>query len=117
MKIRNENDFLGCLISVRDKDNDVDLSKAMHATGFCNLDFSIFLKKLEDKEVIMMLDTETCHLYQWSIDSYQSPMKIALFKIGKLLLLTVKNVVIYVGGIVSGIVVAYISFLLNNMLK
>ncbi|OUO75190.1 hypothetical protein B5F53_18555 [Blautia sp. An249] len=114
--IKNENDFLKVLIESKDSDNDVSVSKVMKGNQLTSLDFSCMLARLTEKEYIIQTDSETIHLYPWGIAAYKSLWKRIAFWIGKLLILTIKNLILFIGGILSGLIVAYGTFLINKML-
>lgn len=114
-QIKNENDFLGYLISVKDSENNVDLEKLIKSEILPNLDISELVNILESKNYTKQIDTCTLHLYTWGISAYIPTWKRIGIWIAKLLILTIKNLILFVGGILSGIIVAYATFLINNM--
>lgn len=116
IKIKNENDFLGYLISVKDSENNVDLEKLIKSEILPNLDVSELVNILVSKNYAKQTDSCTLHLYTWGISAYIPTWKRIGIWVIKLLVLTIKNLILFVGGILSGIIVAYATFLINNML-
>ena len=111
-QIKNENDFIGFLISVKSSENDIDVHSAFKASGLSQIDFSHYTDSLTDKGLLKYMDTQTYHMFPECISSYCPTNKRILLWIAKMLVLTVKNVIIYVGGILSGVIVAYLSSLI-----
>ena len=70
IKIKNENDFLGYLISVKDSKNNVDLEKLVKSEILPNLDISELVKILVSKNFAKQTDSCTLHLYTWGISAY-----------------------------------------------
>ena len=114
--IKNENDFLGLLISNKDSENNVHLSKISSDSGLTSLDISRLIENLSKHDFIVQTDTETIHLFPWGISAYKPLWKRIAIPICKLLVLTIKNLIIFIVGILSGIIVAYATVLLNELL-
>lgn len=112
----NKNDILGLIISFKNGNNDVDVNKLLTELNITNLDLSEYIKYLENEGYAKLIDSNTLHLYPWGISAYIPDWKRNLLWIAKLLILTLKNLILYVGGILSGIIVAYATFLINEML-
>lgn len=115
-QIKNENDFLGLLISQKDSSGNVDISKMSSDLGLTSIDISYMVKSLSEKDYIIQTDSRIIHLYPWGISAYKPLWKIIAMPIGKLLILTIKNLVLFIGGILSGLIVAYGTILLNEFL-
>lgn len=115
-QIKNENDFLGYLISVKNSENNINLKKLVESEILPSLDISELVNILVSKNYATQADTYTLHLYTWGISAYVPTWKRICLWILKLLVLTIKNLILFVGGILSGIIVAYATFLINNML-
>lgn len=111
-QIKNENDFIGFLISVKSDENDIDTISALKASNLSEVDFLHFIDSLSSKGFLKYIDTQTYHMFPERISSYRPTYKRILLCISKMLILTVKNVIIYVGGILSGVIVAYLSLLI-----
>lgn len=111
-QIKNTNDFIGFLISVKSDFNDIDTSIALSLSGLSQIDFSHYIDLLLNNGLIKYIDTQTYHLFPECISSYCPTYKRILLWISKMLILTVKNVIIYIGGILSGVLVAYLSSLI-----
>lgn len=113
---KTENEFPRFLISIKDSANNIDLNKAMSESGYSDIDLKQIIVALSEKDYIIQIDANTIHLYPWGIFAYKSRGKRFFLRLSKLLILTVKNLILFVGGILSGIIVAYATFLINNML-
>ena len=112
----SKNDLFGLIISSRNETNDVNINKLMDNYNLTSIDLSEFIKYLESEGYAKQVDTNTLHLFPWGISAYNPRWKTILLWFGKLLVLTLKNLILYIGGILSGIIVAYATFLINKML-
>lgn len=111
-QIKNENDFIGFLISIKSVENDIDTHAALKESNLSHVDFLHFMDSLLSKGLVKYNDTQTYHMFPECISAYRPTYKRILLWIAKMLILTVKNVIIYVGGILSGVIVAYLSSLI-----
>ena len=111
----NKDDILGLIISFKNENNDVNINNLLKELNITNLDLSEYIKDLESEGYAKLVDSNTLHLYPWGISAYKPKWKRCLLWIAKLLILTIKNLILYVGGILSGIIVSYATFLINKM--
>lgn len=114
--IKNRNDFLGFLIRIKNMENNVSINDAIEASGLTNLDFSELVNQILESHYAIQTDLNTLHLFPWGIAAYTPKWKRISLWFLKLCVLTVKNLILYIGGILSGIIVAYATFLINEML-
>lgn len=109
-KIQNENDMLGFLITHMDSNHNVGADVILKEAGIDNLSCYALLKSLESSHyIIYTYDTMT--VLSLGELNYRSPLKKLLLWILKLLILTIKNLIIYIAGILSGLIVAYLSYI------
>ena len=113
MKIKNENDFLGFLISIKNENDDVSVIKTFRESGLSNIDCAHYFKSLSSKGLLDFIDTDTYHLYPHGISSYVSPLKRLSLWVAKLLVLTIKNLIVYIAGILSAVIAGVILGLIQ----
>ena len=110
-KVKDKNDMLGFLIANQKPNGDVPSKIILDKLNDICLDnFSAnqLIKSLSDVHyIIYAMDVIT--VTKLGENNYNSPYKRFAIWLAKLLVLTVKNVVLYVGGILSGILVAYFT--------
>ena len=110
-KVKDKNDMLGFLIANQKPNGDVPSKIILDKLNDICLDnFSAnqLIKSLSDAHyIIYAMDVIT--VTKLGENNYNSPYKRFALWLAKLLVLTVKNVVLYVGGILSGILVAYFT--------
>lgn len=72
MKIKNENDFLVFLISIKDDNNNIDVLKMLKQSNISELDCSAYLSMLFNQGYIKYLDTQTYHIEPSGVNAYIS---------------------------------------------
>lgn len=111
MKIKNENDMLGVLISRMDSNNDIDnvvLMEDLSKFKFDRYSANVLMNELNRKHfIIKTLDTTTVTML--GINNYVSKWD----KIRSWLILLVKFAVSYTLGILSGVIMAFLIFKLG----
>lgn len=75
MKIKDENDFLGFLISIKNDNNDIDVIKMLKQSNLSELDCSYYLRVLSEQDYIRYLDTQTYHIEPKGLSVYTSPFQ------------------------------------------
>lgn len=106
---KTDNKYLGKMIKFCDKNNSFNIADFCQKYGISNTDFTMISKSLKSKNYLIDSDLSTLHICPSAFVDYVSPLKRFLLFTGKLLLLTVKNVVIFCAGILSGIATAYLT--------
>lgn len=106
--IKNENDFLGFLIKIKQNNGNISVSRILKESELNNIDCAHYLKSLQTKGYIQYMDTETYHIYPEGINAYVSfPKKLTRF-IEKILIFTTKELFVFISGVASGLLVAYL---------
>ena len=109
--IKNENDLLGFIIMNKDQNNEI---KTNYLISIANTDL-VSLSELVDRLVAkkyLIFSYDILSLTDIGIRNYVSTQKRFAIWLSKLLVLTIKNAMVYIAGILSGILVAYISNML-----
>lgn len=107
-QIKNENDFLGCLIAYSDKNDNCDINVIFKNCDIENLNASYYIKILESNNLIKHTDFCNIHILPSGKSAYQNNFK----KTRKLFFDFSKNsfkhcIEILISTI-SGIIVAYL---------
>lgn len=102
MKIKNENDFLGFLISMKQDNGNISAGKIIDLSGISDIDCIHYLKSLEEKGYIENLDMETYHIYPDGIYAYMPPKR----KIWGI----VKTIITYLLGLFTSLIGDIIEF-------
>lgn len=108
--VKNENDFLGILISNADNNHDCNVMDAIRKSGISDIDCLPFIKSLETKGFIKTMDFETIHIYPQAFESYTIPkrkIKNSILKTSKFTLKTVLEIII---GIIIAILSGFILY-------
>lgn len=111
--IKNENDFLGVLISNMDEDCCVSVYTMERATGLTTIQCGDILNSLCEKKHLQIMDTVTIRVTQLGLMAYISPKKRLLRWIASFCLFTIKEGIVFALGVVSGLLVAYFSRILG----
>ena len=104
-KIKNENDFLGYLIK-NSKNNVCNQHECYKESGLDQSSFIYYANILKDKHYIET-DVTNYYITQIGINNYISPVKKFALSFLKFSVLTLKELLVFLSGIVSGILVAY----------
>lgn len=108
MKIKNENDFLGFLVSIKNEKNSISVRNVLDQSGLSDIDCSHYFKSLQTKGYVRHMDSETYHIYPDGISAYISPAKRTFHVVGRMLVLTIKELFVFLSGVASGLLVAYL---------
>lgn len=107
--ITNENDFLGILIKCKDENNECYIQKIMNLSKMSDMDCMPFLKSLESKNIITATALGVFRLNPIAFSVYRSRRDRFFVFFGKLSVGALKFIITYVLGIISGLIIAYIT--------
>ena len=107
--IKDENSFLGALISIANNNHDCDYNTICKSFSIDAFDMKPYLESLNEKRCLCITDTQTIHLFPTAYGTYISPAKRIGMWLLKLLVLTVKNFVVFGTGVATGIAIAYFT--------
>ena len=106
--IKNENDLLGILIKNKDQNNMVEINLLKSIADIDQFSLQELISRLSAKKYLLP-SMSAVTLTDLGIRNYVSPRKKFAMWMAKMLVLTVKNLLFYVAGIISGILVSYFS--------
>ena len=106
-----ENRIIGCLIKVSDKNHNAKVVDVAEKWSIDLIDLSPIIGRLASLKLISQIDTETVHINLFGYAEYVSPTKRVLLFVGKYLALALKELVVFIGGVISGVLIAYLSHL------
>lgn len=107
--ITNENDFLGLMIKCKNNEDICHVGKVIEQSEMTDIQCLSFFKSLSDKGYIKNLDLETYQINPIALSMYQSPAKKTAKSIFKLSVSFLKFIITYILGIISGLVIAYLT--------
>lgn len=107
--VKNENELLGELIKIQRKHGKVDNSNLSELTGTDGITLEFLSKKLDEKHYIVY-SMDTSVVTDLGVANYVSKPKSFLLWIAKLLVLTLKEDVVFFSGVSSGLLVAYLMW-------
>lgn len=110
MEIKNENDFLGALISLKNENNEVDIGKLVKEYKLSYNLCSDYLKVLERKGYVAFVHLSGYRILPPGIEAYISPMK----KIFNFCIAILKILVPFFLGMFSGDIYAFITTFLGR---
>lgn len=91
--IKNENDFIGFLIKIKQDNGDISVSRILKESELNNIDCAHYLKSLQSKGYIQYMDSETYHIYPDGISSYVPN--------SKKFLLRLRDIILYLLGVIT----------------
>lgn len=109
MKIKNENDFIGFLISIKQSNGDISVSHILDKSGLNDIDCIHYLKNLESKGYIKNIDTETYHIYPDGISAH--------IPTAKKFFIRIRDIILYLLGLVTPYVVEAIIEIIKKLLQ
>ena len=112
-KIKNENDFLGYLISIKSDNNLCDINRVLDESGIDAFTIHIYLQSLSEQNLVQYLDTNTYIILPKGISSYMShvdKLKSSFFNLSKSVL---KFLIPYLLGIFSDDIYKFITGLFH----
>lgn len=107
--IKNENELLGILISIQDKNGKVDNSKLSQITNTDNATLKHLMDILIEKHYVIYT-YDTTDVTDLGKVNYVPKWKQMLLWLAKLLVLTVKELFVFASGVLSGLLVAYLTW-------
>ena len=109
--IKNANDLLGFLIKNRNGKNEVRASVILENAGMDSISLNYLIKQLKE-QCFIIYSYDTIGITDLGLRNYISPMRKSIVWVSKLLILTLKNLIVYAAGIASGVIIAYLSNML-----
>lgn len=110
--VKNENQLLGILISNKNVNGECDHSIVVEKSGLDWETYSFLLKILEEKKYIRF-DNEFATPLKYGEINYISPKKQIALWIGKLFVLTLKELFVFLSGVGVGLAVNYFTHIFN----
>lgn len=107
--IKNENDFLGFLIKIKQDNGDISVSRILKESGLNNIDCSHYLKFLQSKGYIQYMDSETYHIYPDGISAYVPT--------SKKFFLRLRDILLYLLGVITPYLVEIVIEIVKTTLK
>lgn len=107
--ITNENDFLGILMKCKNEHNICNISDVFKESNMTDIQCLPFLKSLASKGIITGLDLSTYQINPIAFSVYESPKKKVTKSFFKLSVSFFKFLLTYILGIVSGLIIAYLT--------
>lgn len=107
--VTNEIEFLDVLMKCKDNENNCTYSKIAELSGLDSLEVNDYIKILKSKNMITPLDLETIHINSAAISNYATPITRALRSFVDKAVPLLKFLVTYILGIISGLIVAYLT--------
>lgn len=74
-KIKDANDFLGFIISIKNKENLCNIEKILNGSGLSNLMCSTYISELSSKKYVKQIDTCTLFILPSGLSAYISPAR------------------------------------------
>ena len=109
--IKNENDLLGLIIKNKDRNNEIKVSRLFSVANTDSISLQELVNRLV-KQKYLIYSTDILSLTDLGIRNYVSPTKKFFLWFAKLLILTIKELIVYIFGIISGVAIAYLSNML-----
>ena len=107
--ITNENKFLGLLIKCKNENDICNITEVIQKSEMSDVQCMSLIQSLCEKGMVKYIDLSNLQINPIAYSTYQSPQK----KVGKSFLnLSVsflKFIVTYVLGIISGLIIAYLT--------
>lgn len=107
--IANENDLLGVIINNVNDKNECGHSKIVKSAGIDWDSYSVLVKSLEQKHCIRA-DSECVLLLSIGRNNYISKKRRFASWILKMLVLTIKELFVFLSGVASGLIVSYFAW-------
>lgn len=104
--IKNENELLGLLIDLQDENKNIDNNKLISSADIDSHSLQYLMNGLIEKHYVSY-SLDTTSLTDLGIMNYISPKKRFLTWLSKALVITAKEVVIFLSGTASGVLISY----------
>lgn len=107
--ITNENDFIGIMMKCKNEKDICNIGKIIELSGMSDMQCFPFIQSLNAKGIIQKVDLESIQINPIAYSIYESPKKKAGKSFLKLSVSFLKFVITYILGIVSGLIIAYLT--------
>lgn len=107
--ITNENDFIGIMMKCKNEQDVCDMRKIIELSGMTDMQCLPFIQSLSEKQIVRVLDTCYIQINPIAYSIYESPKKKAGKSFLKLSISLLKFVITYILGIISGLIIAYLT--------
>lgn len=107
--VANENDFIGIMMKCKNEKDICNVGKVIELSGMTDIQCLPFIKSLTAKGIIQQIDLERVQVNPIAYSIYESPQKKAGKSFLKLSVSFLKFVITYILGIVSGLIIAYLT--------
>lgn len=107
--ITNENDFIGIMIKCKNEKDICNIGKIIELSGMTDMQCLPFIQSLSTKGIIQKIDLESVQINPIAYSIYENPKKKAVKSFLKLSVSFLKFVITYILGIVSGLIIAYLT--------
>lgn len=107
--VTNENDFIGIMMKCKNEKDICNVGKIIELSGMTDIQCLPFIKSLTAKGIIQQIDLESIQINPIAHSIYESPQKKAGKSFLKLSVSFLKFMITYILGIVSGLIIAYLT--------
>ena len=107
--ITNENDFIGVMMKCKNENDICNVGKIIEISGMSDMQCLPFIQSLTAKGIIQKVDLESVQLNTVAYSIYESPKKKVGKSFLKLSVSFLKFVITYILGIISGLIIAYLT--------
>ncbi len=107
--VTNENDFIGIMMKCKNEKDICNVGKIIERSGMSDMQCLPFIQSLTNKGIIQKIDLGNFQITPLAYSIYESPQKKARKSFLKLSVSFLKFVITYILGIVSGLIISYLT--------